>query len=394
MLVDEIPVIDCDSHVTEPPDLWTSRLGDRWGELTPHVVFDEKHQFYRWYAGGKRLAGVAASAQAGWSEYPPRYPPTLEEADPGSWDPKVRLERLDEYGIYAQVLYPNILGFSLYAILETDNDEFKLACVRAYNDFLTEFASADPERLLPISCLPFWDVEASVAEMQRCYEMGHRGALFANAFERIGLPPITDTHWDPIYATAQELDFSINFHIGFTEVVTENEVRAIVTRSSPAWERVVNGSMFLMSNAKAIATVVTSDLCDRFPELRFVSVESGAGWLPFLAEALDWNWRALGAEHEYPGRLLPSEYMRRQVYGSFWFEEASARSALDVFGNNLMFETDYPHPVSLSPGPASPSANPRDVIERAFTGVSRSTTWEVLHGTAAKLYKVRVPQES
>jgi len=65
----------------------------------------------------------------------------------------------------------------------------------------------------------------------------------------------------------------------------------------------------------------TSGLCDRFPELDFVSVESGFGYIPFLLESLDWQWKGLGAHRQYPDRLLPSEYFRRQVYSMFWFEK-------------------------------------------------------------------------
>ena len=30
-------VIDVDTHLTEPPDLWTSRVSSKWGEAVPHV---------------------------------------------------------------------------------------------------------------------------------------------------------------------------------------------------------------------------------------------------------------------------------------------------------------------------------------------------------------------
>ena len=49
-------VIDVDSHVTEPPDLWTSRISTKkWGDLVPHVKFSEYLQMDRWYVGDNRL---------------------------------------------------------------------------------------------------------------------------------------------------------------------------------------------------------------------------------------------------------------------------------------------------------------------------------------------------
>ena len=109
--------------------------------------------------------------------------------------------------------------------------------------------------------------------------------------------------------------------------------------------------------------MILSGVCHRYPDLRFVSVENGAGWLPFLAESMDWQWLNVGAHKDYPERLLPSEYLYRQVYGMFWFERDAVRAVLDKLQDNLMFETDLPHATSLSPGPASESPSPRDVME-------------------------------
>ncbi|HVW34249.1 MAG TPA: amidohydrolase, partial [Acidimicrobiia bacterium] len=111
--VADIPIVDTDSHICEPPDLWTSRLSQaRWGDLIPHVEFDERVGRDRWVIGGSKLTSVANYAIAGWREHPPSHPPTLAEADPGAFEAKPRLARMDEYGIYAQTLYPNLLAFS------------------------------------------------------------------------------------------------------------------------------------------------------------------------------------------------------------------------------------------------------------------------------------------
>src|SRR5687768_4699724 len=111
LIAERIPVVDSDSHVTEPPDLWTSRLPEEWGDLIPHTFYDERRAETRWRVGSKRLTGVAMFAMAGWREFPPSNPKSLEDADPAAWHPGERLKRLDEYGLYAQVLYPNLLGF-------------------------------------------------------------------------------------------------------------------------------------------------------------------------------------------------------------------------------------------------------------------------------------------
>ena len=133
-------------------------------------------------------------------------------------------------------------------------------------------------------------------------------------------------------------------------------------------------------------------MCHRYPTLKFVSVENGAGWLPFLAESMDWQWLNVGAHKDYPERLLPSEYLIRQIFAMYWFEQAAMRSVLDrSVGENLMFETDFPHATSLSPGPASESPSPREVIERSMHGVPSPVVGNVLQHTATKLYHLDPP---
>ena len=60
-----------------------------------------------------------------------------------------RLERMDEYGMYAQVVYPNVGGFGSGNFLQLTDEELRLDCVRAYNDFLVEWTSVEPSRFHP-----------------------------------------------------------------------------------------------------------------------------------------------------------------------------------------------------------------------------------------------------
>src|SRR5947209_4531197 len=151
---------------------------------------------------------------AGWTAPVPSHPASLEEADPGAWQREARLARMDADGITAQVLYPNVIAFNAGVFMKLG--QLGVECTRAYNDLITDLAAADPERLLPMTVLPFWDLDASLAEITRCHEAGHRGILFAGKMERVGLPHFTASHWDPLYALAQDLEQSINFHAGFS----------------------------------------------------------------------------------------------------------------------------------------------------------------------------------
>src|SRR6266699_2811340 len=353
-LCERYAVADADSHIIEPADLWTSRISSKWGALVPHVRFHERRQEDIWYIGDRKLYGVGAFAQAGWPEFPPSHPKRLAEAIPATLDPKERLAYMDQVGVYYQVMYPNILGFHSHVFLNEMPRELATECVRAYNDWLTEFCSADSRRLIPMMMLPFWDIGESVAEMKRAQEMG----------------------------------LSMNFHVGFLS--SPDELKGAVDQSKKI-DFTKESSLTLLGNAENITEVVLSGVCQRYPDLKFVSVENGAGWLPFLGEAMDWQWLNVGAHKEFPERLLPSEYMRRQIFGMYWFERESLRAVIDLLADNLMFETDFPHATSLSPGPASESPSPREVMERSLGGLSDEIIGKVLQHTATKLYNLDPP---
>lgn len=387
-LCERYAVADVDSHIIEPADLWTSRISPKWGDLIPQVRWHERFQEDRWYIGDKKLFGVGAFAQAQWTEYPPSHPSRLEEAIPAAIDPHARLAYNDEMGIYYQVLYPNIVGFHSHVFMNHMPRELATECIRAYNDWLTEFCSADPTRLVAMMMLPFWDIEASVAEMQRCWDMGHKGILFAAQYHKVGLPRLIDDHWEPLLAQAQEMDLSLNFHIGF--LASEEDLKGAVDQSKKI-DFTKESSLMLLGNAQNVAEVVLTGVCHRYPDLKFVSVENGAGWLPFLGESMDWQWLNVGAHKDYPDRLLPSEYLRRQIYGMYWYEQESMRAVVDKMTDTLMFETDFPHATSLSPGPASESPAPPVVMERSLAGVDEETIGKILQHTATRLYHLDPP---
>jgi predicted TIM-barrel fold metal-dependent hydrolase len=388
-LCERYAVADVDSHIIEPADLWTSRISTaKWGDLVPRVKFHERRQEDYWYVGDRKLYGVGAFAQARWPEFPPSHPKSLAEAFPAAIEAKARLEYLDEVGVYYQVMYPNILGFHSHVFLNQMPPELATDCVRAYNDWIVEWCSADSRRLVPMMMLPFWDIDESVAEMRRAHEMGHKGVLFAARYDKVGLPRLVDDHWEPLLGQAQEMALSMNFHVGFLS--NPDDLKGAVDQSQKL-DFTKESALVLLGNAQNIAEVVVSGVCHRYPELNFVSVENGAGWIPFLGESMDWQWLNVGAHKEYPDRLLPSEYLYRQIYGMYWFEQDSMRAVVDKLEDRLMFETDFPHATSLSPGPASESPSPRDVMERSLAGLPEETIGKVLQHTATALYHLDPP---
>jgi predicted TIM-barrel fold metal-dependent hydrolase len=385
-VLSSIDVIDTDTHVSEPYDLWTSRVPAKYRDRVPVVETYELTGSKHWRIGDTWLAATGFFAQAGSSDYPPagNYR-NLEDADPGSWNPTDRLRRMDEHGVYAQVLYPNIIGFEAPLFMDMGG-ELSFICTRAYNDFLSDFASIDTNRFIPIAMVPFWDISESLEEIKRAYAKGHRGVLFANKFEQIGLPGFTDPHWDPIYSLCQDLELPINFHVGFAgmrEGTHTAKKKLEREKGFDARQTARLTSVGIMGNADCIANIIASGLAERFPRLPFVSVESGMGYLPYLMNSMDWHWQGYGAHREFP--TLPSEIFRRQCYGTFWFETETL-GLLEKYPDNFMFETDYPHPTAMSPGPASPSKLPSDHIRAAFADIPEDVARKALHDNAARIY--------
>ena len=117
-----------------------------------------------------------------------------------------------------------------------------------------------------------------------------------------------------------------------------------------------------------------------------ISVESGIGFIPFVLEACDYAFDYSRIRDQRPEfRLRPSEYFARQVYSCFWFEEQAQQRLLDLIGeDNVLFETDYPHPVCLY-------GNVREKIDAGLAGARPAVRRKLLFENAAKLYKVAAP---
>jgi len=382
--VDRYKVIDTDTHVIEPYDLWTSRLDvKKWGDKVPHVKFDERFQEDAWYFGDKRVGAAAAAAQAGWGQYPPQHPPRLSEVDPATWEATARLNVMDKYGIWAAVLYPNVAGFGAGKMLTIGDGELMLACVKAYNDFLAEYSSIATDRFIPIMALPFWDLELTEKEIDRAIALGHKGVIMTGEPFFWGMPKLGDPHWDRLWAKCQDTGMSVNFHIGSGDM-------SIFDRAYEGAGDHANyagfGVQFGVANVSVIANLITGGVCHRFPDQKFVSVESGVGWIPFLLDALDYQCGETAPEHLAHLSMKPSEYFRRQFYGCFWFESRTLGPAIDHLGaGRIMFETDIPHPTCLYPHSV-------ERVRAAIAELEPTVQRRILQDNAAELYKIDVSE--
>lgn len=385
MTTTEVGIIDADSHITEPPDVWTARISTtKWKDAVPQLVYDERFDVRRWRVGDVLLVAEAQRCMGGWKEPVPAYPRTLDEADPAVHDPAARVQRMDEWGIQAQLLYPNLIGFWTDAFSRLDR-ELGFECVRAYNDFLTDFAAVAPGRFVPIMMLPFWDVDESVRELERAANNGHKGILFAAHFDRLGIPDIRHERWHPVLDAAQGNELPVNFHIGFGSLDAAELDKQMIATESDRMESVNLTAGLVLANSSAIGKITLGGVCHRYPRLDFVSVESGFGYIPFILQSFDWNFVNFSVNLHAPELQLPSEYFHRQIYATSWFESFEP-DTLDPFQDNVMFSTDFPHPQSLTPGPYSAAKPLREQAASSVGKLAPSVQRKILHDNAARVY--------
>lgn len=389
-------IIDADTHVTEAPDLWKNRMSKKWGDLVPHVRRDEISGRDCWFAGDRNFGPIANTAGVRFDEdgnlkhVVSRLDTAIgiDDMHPSAYDAKERIKVMDERGIYAAVLYPNMnfVGEELHGVIE--DPQFKLENIRAYNDWLIEWASVAPERLLPVALLPFFDVQESVKEVFRAKELGHRGIAMTGKPQLHGQPFLAEAHWEPLWSAIEEAGIPVNIHLGAGPegakgVLSPNRVKAEGGLEG-AGPRVAT-DLFL-DNAMSFCDFLNSGILPRHPGLRVVSVEGGMGWANFVLESLDFHYKRFGTLNSAtPFKELPSFYFRRQCHVTYWFEQLDPLHVDTLGANNILFETDFPHTTALT------SEELDWALEVGLGRVSDDVKERILFRNAAELYGVTLP---
>jgi predicted TIM-barrel fold metal-dependent hydrolase len=381
-----LKVIDVDTHLSEPPDLWTSRAPPGWKDRLPQMAMVDGER--RWVIDGDKILGLRGAASVirkdGVKDKGQSFHTwNVDQVHPGCSNTKARVEYMDREGIWAQVVYPNVMGFGGQKGMQVDPD-LRLLSVKIYNDALAEMQAESNQRLFGMAILPWWDIKESLAEIERCRAMGIRGVNTNSDPHRSGFPDLGERHWDPIWEMCQDYDLPVNFHIGASDDSMSWVGDSPWPSIPPGGKLAVGSSMMYVSNARVLANLIYSLVPERFPKIRFVSVESGMGWIPFMLQALDYQ---LGETAEDVARhmtLKPSEYFKRNFYACFWFENQDLNRLIrDVGVDNCMFETDFPHPTCLYP-------DSLDYARKALADVEPALVRKVVCDNAAKLYKIPV----
>ena len=143
-------LISADSHVIEPPDLFTTRLPTKLRDRAPRL--DTASGACRWSVEGESAPLPDSVVNgSGWHR-PLHGPRSFEDVLPALYDPAQRLLAQDADGVAAEVLYP--FPGLWDAIRSTADHELILGCVRAYNDWIAEFSAHSPDRLVGLGRIP------------------------------------------------------------------------------------------------------------------------------------------------------------------------------------------------------------------------------------------------
>ena len=340
--------VDGDGHILEPPDLWLEYLEPRYRHRAPTIRADDAGLEFLEIDGavskivrGGMPAGLGAMDRVAGHVYEREAVTGLKYVDQaplGAMDPRERIQRLDMENIDRAFLYPTL---TLFWIAECEDEDLTQACLRAYNRWIVDFCAGSGDRLLPVAQLSLGDPEAAEREVRRVAEEGVAG-VFVPPFQWTR-KPLGDPAHDRVFAAAQECELPLGIHPSLEPKWTAPGRFGDYTSGK-------YGFFLNVTSADAVRHAFTSlfqyGVFEKFPTLRIVILESGAGWVGYWLDRMDtvyaspqgFRTRALLAEK-------PSFYFGRQCWISADPDETSLAGIIPRVGADRFFwASDFPHP--------------------------------------------------
>ena len=372
-------VVDADSHVLEPPDLWNNYLEPQYRDRgiyfrrnsnnLEELIVDQEVLM----AGG--LAGLGGAEHAADELFLDPHTPYIQGCPKASFDTHARLKMMDEQGVNAGVLFPTV------GILwdKPEDPELAIAYARAYNNWLWDFSSPALDRLVPIAHIPLYDVDLAVTELRRCLALGFKG-MFLAPEPVMGKRP-SHPVFDPVWQELVGADLPVCMHL----IVRFNRA---VNQASHGWwdsEKEPTNPVFTfglggtMQLIPAVSALACDGFFDRFPKLKVLVVESGAGYAGYLMDRLDEKYDRFKAMA--PTARRPSDYLRE----NFWFvmdpSERSISAQCDMLGEeHFLWGSDYPHIDS--------HVTAADEVRAVLESVEPNRRDKILGGNAKSLFQL------
>jgi uncharacterized protein len=363
----EYEVISADAHIEAPPTRWTDRL--------PADLRDEAPQVVEMPDGGQGVAlgdeavplGLTITGGLNYDQFRQkglRY----DDDPPGTGEPSQRLAEQDRDGIDAEVLFSTVVA-TMFTKMQ--DPTLIMACVRAYNDWLADFCSHDPNRLFGMALIPFDGVRQATEELERVSaKTGIRGVHLLKF-------PSGDSYLsqadDEFWAVANDRKMAIIAHHNFggddkakSHPMAGMKEKALEIAGGAdlamfAWLLTCDLPMPTLP-ILTVEQLFLSGTLDKFPNLRFHFAETGIGWLPYWLEQMEdrYDRHRFWAKVELPRR--PLQYFRDHFTFSFQEDHAGVALRHAIGIDNICWAHDFPH--SVGDWPWS-----RDVRARQFSGL-------------------------
>jgi predicted TIM-barrel fold metal-dependent hydrolase len=387
-------IVSADDHIVEPPDIWESRLPQRYRDVGPRIEYHPVGTVS--FVNGRYVERPGTDGRlVPWWHYEDRYtsikrytaaagfdpleadgtPIDFDQMRPGCWQPKERLADMDLNHIDASLCFPNYPRFCGQIFNEADDRDLGLLCVRAYNDWMVDEWCGDSNgRLIPLCLVPLWDVELAAEEVRRNAARGVRAVAFSELPGWLDLPSFHSGYWDPFLRACEETGTVVCMHIG-------SGTRMIVTSEDAPIA--VGNLMGFGNTAAGMSDVLMGGLLARFTDLRLMYAECQIGWIPFLLQRADDIW----IEHKWSFDRalldaipeLPSTYYKGRIYSCFFKDAVGLENLHHIGEDQVLFESDYPHNDGTWP-------NTRTVAEGLFGGIEQRAVNKICRDNAIELF--------
>ncbi|MFT7600011.1 MAG: putative TIM-barrel fold metal-dependent hydrolase [Acidimicrobiales bacterium] len=364
-----------DSHVVEGRDAFAG-LEEKFGRAAPHIEKDlggKKGEFL--VIGDNRPVPVGRLGIAGKRLDDPATDELIARGydglNPGVLDSELRLAEQDTDGIAGEVMYPSLSMFT-FAV---EDPKIKEAAFQRHNDWVFDYCSPDPDRLIGIGCLPVPDVDACIREVKRAGGKGVRG--FSIPSHTLISQPYCDPVYDPLWALLQEMDLPITMHI-FTG--TSFDCGLPDHWGTPGGT--VKG--YTLSHTTVVNStidIIIGGVVERFPRLKFVLAEFETGWVAHFKQRFDHAAYRTPWELDKSLTMKPSEYFDRNFWVTFEDDVHGIQTRHDIGIDNLVWGNDYPHHDSIWP-------NSMDILSDVLSGVPQDEKDRMVWNNVIGLYNL------
>ncbi|WP_157117562.1 amidohydrolase family protein [Nocardia vaccinii] len=341
MDANDMILISVDDHIIEPPDMFTNHLPEKYAADAPRLIHtDDGADVWKFHE--VVVPNVALNAVAGRpkNEYG-LEPEGLDEIRPGCYDVDERVKDMNAGGILASMNFPSFPGFAA-RLFATEDPDFSLALVRAYNDWhIEEWCGAYPGRFIPMALPVIWDAEACAAEVRRVADKGVHSLTFSENPAALGYPSFHDEYWNPLWKALVDTDTVLSVHIG-----SSGRLSIPAVDSPPD----VMITLQPLNIVQAAADLLWSKPVKDYPDLKIALSEGGTGWIPYFLERVDrtFEMHSTWTMQDFGGKL-PSQVFRDHFLTCFISDPIGVRLRHEIGVDNISWEMDYPHSDSMWP---------------------------------------------